>query len=456
MQKKILEDIKINKHTNIKNNKNINNFYSKLDSKEADFEKIFSKENYESRFINESNKKNTREEKRYISSTPKIRNKNRVRKIFFILLILSIFSACFYFIANKFTNANISIINREETIKLENKSFVAKKDINSEIPFEIMIIDNEDTKSFYLTKSEEISKKAKGTIILYNEYSNLPQKLSANSYLSDNNGKTYLLDNTVTVPGYKIQNGKIVPGSIETSITAFLPGSVYNGNPTDFYISAFKNTSKYKKIYAKAKTEVSGGMQGLVYVVGEEDVEKLNVFINGIFKDNLIKKANAMIPEGYILYKDASNFSYEIDKDLFSENPKAEIKIKGYLNALIIKKDALSSSLIKSIYPKIKNDEFKELTLTNLDELSFVFKKESEMINKDMIEINFKIEGDAKLVWTPNLSILKEQVSGLHKNDLSNIFKKDPGIKDAEVSIFPFWNNFVPNDVSKINIYIKE
>jgi hypothetical protein len=456
MPKKILEDIKINKHVNSKLNRNVDDFKLDKNRKEEDFEKIFVRKDFQDNTVfQEKRKKFFNKKDRYISSSPKIKTKTKVRKVFLFFFCISVVCASFYFIADKFTNAKISVTNREEAIKLENKSFTAKKDINSEIPFEIMIVDNEDTKSLYLTKSEEISKKASGKIVLYNEYSNLPQKITANSYLADNNGKTYLLDNTIIIPGYKLQNGKIIPGSVEASITAFLPGSVYNGNPTDFYISAFKNTSKYKKIYAKTKTELAGGMQGLVYVVGDEDIKILDNFANGIFKDNLIKKANAMIPEGYMLYKNSLNFYYEIDKSLFSENPKVEIKLKGYLNALIMKRDALSSSIIKSIYPKITKSEFQEISLTNLDSLSFVFNKDSESISKDTNQVNFKIEGEALLVWNPNIALLKSQIVGIHKDSILEIFKKDPGILNAEITIFPFWNNFVPQDPSRININIQ-
>ena len=449
MAKKILEDFKIKKG-------NIKDIFPRdvnIDNSHIYKEEIISNNNE----INHNPIIKNSFRKR-LSSTPKIRSKhnhNNNLKIFIIIICISILCGSIYFISNLFLNANIEIFNKHQSFLLDNKEFTASKDVNSPIHFEIMIVPNEETKSVILTQTQDVSIKAIGDVTLYNEYSTKAQNLAIHTYLADSDGKTYTINNAVSIPGYKKDGNKIIPGSVKVGITAFLPGAPYNGTPTDFIISSFKGTDKAKKIYAKTTTPITGGAQGVVYSIGQEDKDAIDTFINSSFKNNLIKKATALVPSGYILYPNSFSFSSETNTDILSEDPKANIKISGVLSTIILKESDLFSSIIKSVLPDISSDELNEIKTPDISNLIFNFSNNNQVVDKDIQNISFKLSGSFESIWNPNIDTLKTSLVGVPKINISSILKQDPGITSASISIFPPWQSNVPNDLSRIKIFTK-
>jgi len=380
-------------------------------------------------------------------------NFNKKRKIswvFILLFFLVSFLACNYF---EYTKINIE--NRKEENTLNSRKFQASNISDTDINYEIMIIDGEDEKSLTLTDTKNASIKSSGSLIIYNEYSSYSQKIIAGSYLTDEGGKLYTLDETITIPGFTTdKDGNIIPGSINTSATSFLPGDIYNGNPTYFVFNSFKNTNKENKIYAKSESTFSGGISGDVYYLNEDNIVNLNSYANNAFKSYLIKKAKAELPSGYIFYENAIDFKYEIDTNLLFKESISKIPIKGSITAIIFNEDSLSKKIINEFYPKIETKEINEIQLENINNLSFSFVNKEETITKNLNSFEFYLSGKINFIWNPNKDLVLSQLLGIHKDWAQDVFKKDPGIKSASVIIFPPWKNNLPDDVSRINIII--
>jgi hypothetical protein len=317
-------------------------------------------------FLEKRTKKSPVERER-IHRTPQLTNKNNNfnKKILF-LFVLSVFIGVFYLLSTVFLRVNITIVSKSESFDLKDFKLSAGNLKISDIPFELMILSDKEYKDVVLTNSKEVSEKAKGKIVLYNEYSTKPQNIIAGSFVSDEKGKTYKTDKTVSIPGYTIDDlKKINPGQIDVDVTAFLPGETYNGNPEFFTVNAFKNTDKYKKIYGKAKSQIEGGMVGLVYLMSEE--EKMNIENKTIsIKEKLLRNLSAQVPDGYVLYPDATNFYYKIPEGSFSKTPESKIEIDVTLSAFLLKQNDLSNILINKLLPNIKEKERSEILNPNL------------------------------------------------------------------------------------------
>lgn len=399
-------------------------------------------------------KKSTPSFSQRIPQTPQMPgNKRPFNKIILSFFILSLFIGTFYLFTTVFFNAKITIIPKNQTFELKNEKFTASK--KSSIPFEVMIVEDTLYKDVILTNSKEVSIKAKGEITLYNEYSKTTEKILAGTFISDESGKSYKIDNTVSVLGYTIdKNKKIIPGQVSVGITSFLVGEAYNGSPSLFSITSFKKgTDKYKKIYGHIKTPLAGGIAGLVYLV--EDKEKESILAeSSSFKDKLLVKLKALVPVGYVLYKDAVNFSYEFNDGVFSKTPNTKLAIKANLSAFLVKQVDLSESIIDKLLPDISKEERLEIMLPDISSLSFNFNNKEQIINKDIENFDFELTGKIMINWKPEVERLKGLIVGKSKDEVLSIFKKELGILSANVQIVPFWSKYLPDKKEKINIVL--
>jgi len=469
MAKKILEDIRFNKNRReifftekvtfsgrakieeIKENKKpiLSPNYEIENNKNEKEEEIKKESNFNKYFQEKS------VERQRLSNTPQIKKKKRIiSKYTFIFFLFSLILGFIYWGGNIFQKTDIIINAKHQIIDFDNKTFIASKNPTlNEIDFEIMIVSDKKSKNIILTESKELSEKASGSIILFNEFSMNSQKISSGTFIADDSGKTYKIDKTVTIPGYKIDSTKkIIPGQIEVDISAFLVGEIYNSSSANFHITSFKGTNKYNKIYGKLKNPLTGGISGLVYALDEKDKLKLDNVAQSSFKDDLLKKVKALVPPGYILYLDATSFSYKIEDNIFSQNPETEVSMEGFLSVVLLKEKSLIDKIIKIYLPTVKGDELKEISIPDLNKLVFNFNDKNQLIDKEVESISFSFIGKAEAIWTPNIEIIKNKLLGVHKDNVTQIFKSDPGIDSAIVNIFPPWKKYITTDISKINI----
>ena len=389
-----------------------------------------------------------------ISQTPIMPgNKRPFNKTILFFFILSILVGSYYLLSNIFLRADITIIPKTKTFNITNEKFTASKKNN--IPFEVMIVGDSVYKDVILTSTVNATDKAKGEITLYNTYSSKIEKIPAGSFVSDEKGKTYKTDTTVSIPPYKQDKLKvIIPGQINVGITAFLAGEAYNGNPASFSINSFKGTSKYTKIYGHLKTPLTGGLTGLVYIM--DDKEKADILSNSIlFKGELLRKLNASVPAGYILYPDAVNYSYDFADKIVSKTPNLKLEIKANLSAFLVKESDLSDVVINRLLPNINSQERLEIMSPDLSLLSFNFTNKNQIINKETESFDFELTGGVVMNWKPEIGELKNQVIDKSKDKVLSIFKDDPGILKASVKIIPFWSKRLPDKVQNINITLK-
>ena len=393
----------------------------------------------------------------HISSSPhyKAKKKNLSKTILW-LGILALLGGIVFWSGMLLASAKVDIVSKTREINLNKETFTAVKNPSSLLGFEIMIVTDELKKDLVFTDTKDVSLFAKGDITLFNEFNTKPQVIPIHTKLSDNNGLIYLTDKAVSIPGYTLSTDKkVIPGSISLSVTAQKSGDTYNGDPRDFSIVVFKNTTKNKKIYARSTTPLSGGALGTVYLLGPEQIGELNAEANSTFRVAMMKKLGAQVPPGYILYPNAVTFSFNVPDTSISPTPEGLASIKGTLSAIIFKNDNLPETIIKQVFTDIPQNELSEIEIPKLNSFDFNFSDPAQTITKDMKEVTFTLTGSDTIIWHPNVDLLKSNISGINKKDAQTVFDRDPGIASVHLSLLPPWLSYLPSDPAKIKINIK-
>lgn len=381
------------------------------------------------------------------------RKRKRGKKVWRYGFFALVFLALVFFALNLFASVKIFITPKTEQFVFENEKFQAKQDTENGLPFTVMSVEATEEKEFTFSDTKELSTKATGTVVLYNEYSSTAQKLLINTRLSDDDGLVYMTDKAVTIPGLKKEGGKTIPGSVTVTVTAQNAGSKYNSQKKDFKIVGFKGSSKYDTMYARAKTDFSGGAEGKFYTPSDTEKGKIKSDFDIKLRDALTKKLEAEVPEGYIFYADSMNFSTSLDEESFLANESNhKIEATGTATAVIFKREDLLHQVVKRAYPTAGEMDIKEIDIPELNNFKFAFSDSSYKVSKEKEDISFTLSGNGTLEWSPLVPDLQKKLIGVSKNEMDSIFIQDPGILHARVVFRPPWARSMPENIEKIKI----
>lgn len=364
-----------------------------------------------------------------------------------VALVFLIFS-----ISSLFSKARITINPKIQDFTL-NQSFEATKDANSSgaLSFNIISLSGEEEKLVPTGEEKEYTQKAKGTVVLYNNFSSASQKLAIDTRLEGSNGKMYKTSSVVTIPG--IKDGK--PGSVEVEIYANEPGDTYNSSPIDFKILGFKGTPKYEKIYGRSKGDITGGLVGKLRLVGDEDKAKAVQELKVALQEKLFKKASGELPEGYLLFKDAVVFRVDDENmttSAVANQNEVPVKIKGTLYGFLFEETNLTKGIVETIIPKYDGSE---VYIPNLKDFNIVLASTGTIFNfSEVKNINFSLSGSSKIVWYSDEDKLKSALAGKSKKDFKSILSQYPNIDSADLVVRPVWKRDIPEDLKDIKIII--
>jgi len=357
--------------------------------------------------------------------------------------------------------AEIEINLKKEKISFD-LAAVGSKNISrvdqslNEIPLEEIKVEKTKSKEFPATGEKELDERAGGRITIYNEYSSSPQTLIGHptderyqTRFESPQGKIFRILKTVTVPGAKIEEGKIVPSSIEVTVIADQPGDSYNIGPTNFTIPGFQGTPKYAGFYAKSDSPMSGGYIGLAKVVSAEDLEKAKKSLTEELKNEVRQTLQEQVPT---------------DLKLVEEGTKETIT-----KILTVKEETMADSFNVEISVSVQALFFRENDLKELIDLNLISQiegnktllPETQQINYKKIsidwqksEVNFDLRIDEEVVWQIDLIKLKQDLAGQTEESIKRYLANQPEIETVKVTFRPFWVKRIPFQEKKIELTI--
>lgn len=344
------------------------------------------------------------------------------------------------FVSNLFHSAVLSLTPRSASASVSDE-FTASVS-GAGLSYEPISFTETGSLSVKATGEEAVSKKATGTIVIYNDYNSSSQRLIKNTRFETPEGLIYRITDSVTVPGKKGST----PGSVEAVVTADEPGEKYNVGFKDFTIPGFKGDPRYSAFYARSKTPLSGGFVGTRKVVSDADRKKAESAIEAEVTANLLKRAEAEMPADKIFFDKAYAVSFASLPDEASGND-AIIKKEGTLVVAAFDRAELSSVLAKQ---KVQGYKDEPVLVTNLDDISFAPKSGFDPGSGK--EVSFSLVGDAAFEWTYDEPALRTALAGLARSDIPAALQAFPMIEKADISIRPFWSRSFPGSVEKISV----
>lgn len=385
----------------------------------------------------------------------------KLRAFFFFFGFVSILSvagvAAYLFLPSADITVKLKSVEDESDFEFYGSS---KTDVVSaetkEVPVRVIEKDQEIALAFDATgKASLADQKARGSVVIYNEYSTDSQPLVASTRIISEDGKVFRLVSGVTVPGMTVDGGKSTPGIIEASVTADQSGQEYNLDPASFTIPGFQGSPKYAKFYAKSsRAFTGGGASGSdATAVSDQDVAKakkeIDAKISGLVKEELerdVSEGERILDEAIetkVLSSSASPQSGAVTKSF-------EYRVKIRVRAFAFSENDLKTAVAESFQ---KKDEKKELTLSP-ENIALQYGEPTPDFSSGTITI--KAHAVGRLETKLDEEKLKADLLGQGEDDLKGILQKYPQIDTLSLVLSPeYIANKIPTRADRVNIHVE-
>lgn len=366
--------------------------------------------------------------------------------LFFILAIAAIAGVGYVLLPT----AQITIIPKTTPL-VANFQFILNKNIsaldktNKEVPAISIIAEVEKSGQFTATGKKQVSSKASGVVTFYNNWSSSPQSLKINNQLVAGNGKIYYMTKSVVIPGYTLNDGSGVPGSVDAEVEAAVAGAEYNlEGAENFTLPALKRTSlsKYEKITAKSVPgAIFGGALGYVTVVSESDLKKAKDFLSDGAKNDLLAQLDEkkptdliMLPEAVSVKSDDVTSNVKIDQAASKFNASLKTSaiaflfnpsyIKDMANDLLLDNETSGESSLRGKYKILDSPEIKY--------------SEAVVLGSDKIKLS--AESRATAYQEIDANAIKSKLLGKDIAEVESYVKNNSlGINKITITLWPSW-----------------
>lgn len=350
-----------------------------------------------------------------------------------------------------FDGASLSYKPKSMAVSFDGDEYGAAKS-GSGLIFSVMKISKDKGIGVPASGESEVSRKANGTIIVYNNATAGSQRLRATTRFETSDGKIYRIQNDITVPGKRLVSGKEEPGSIEVVVYADEPGTDYNIGLSDFTLPGLKGGSLFSDIYARSKTPMAGGFVGMEKSVTETDETKARAELEESLRIELLSEARAQVPDGFVLIDDLSFFTFEeLPQTEASNRSSVMFNLRGNFEGVMFKEDDLATHISREKAALSPGDI---ADILEIDSINFAFASASATNPPAGDTLSFTASGSAVILWRTDETALKADLLGRKKNELSTILNNYPNITEANATVRPFWKTSFPSDGK--NIVIKK
>ncbi len=368
--------------------------------------------------------------------------------------IFIIATALFVWIAGSIVMARMKVTVSPKTaaVAIDRSVTVWKNSAKQgELSFGSIALPDKREGVFASKEKKSIQERARGTVMIFNKSSKSAQVLVASTRLEDPDGRIYRIPKSVIVPGYTMENGKVVPGSRETEVIADEAGSEYNIGLSDFTIPGFKGSSKFSTVFARSKTEMTGGAIGVRGVIAKKEVEDARAELHKQAKADAERMLQKKLPPDAFLIM--PSVEYAVIREEVTPGPgevgdSFTIRIEGEARAAMLNKKSFEK-LLAGVLPA-PDDTF-SFSVKNLDRLSYELKGYAFGANS----FHIQIKGEAQFEAFVDPEAVRLGISEKRISNAAALLGAFPEVARSEVRFRPFWLHRLPRNTHRIDVTLE-
>ena len=391
-----------------------------------------------------------------VEDEPAPKRSRSLKKTLVLLVIILVLVGVGYTAVRAMPKASVHItlkktlVDFKEAIEVGSK--VREVDVSGArilVPGELLVAEKNINRAFKASSKERVEAKAVGRLWVYNGYSSQPQTLVIQTRFESPDKHIFRLTKQVTIPGAKIDNGKIIPSKIEVSVVADGTGAEFNLAPTTGWkIPGFKGSPRYEGFYAESVEPMTGGFVGERAAPTADDLKKARSELEASLKDALKNEMSVLTSDKFMFFEDAEVFkNLEEKKDVTSsESPDVfNLFLRGELRGIIFDKLALEDAVaLKSRRGLPEGLRYRDLKL-DYGPRDFDF---------TLGRIRFEAKGSLAFQNDIKVDEVKREIIGKDEKSLQSLVFALPGLEKATISLWPFWVRQVPENEKKIKVEI--
>lgn len=383
---------------------------------------------------------------------------SRKKRLFFFSLT-AFCIVILYIIGIKYTRAKIVVEERVIPFTLENTVIDLPHETESDskrLSFQTMKVTTEITREIFGSELKEVTGKAQGSVIFFNEFSTSPQTIKMGTKILGANSKNYQTQASVTIPGYKIdpKTKKKVPGSSPSvPIIALETGSSSNTTGTTFSVSSFSG-AKRKQLYARSTGALTGGEAGMMHTVTDAERPQIIEALKTQLSERLRRETRAQIPEQFVTYPDLQFISIDINTlKLTGEGVKFTAKMTGSLTSYLIPRTLLEQAIAKEA---LSDTSYTSVTIPELQSL-YITPKSAIPASADKVPdmISVSVSGEGKIIAQVSPEKVRSLLVGMKRSSFTNMISSIPEVQSARYSLYPFWSPLFPKQEKYIYVDFK-
>lgn len=366
-----------------------------------------------------------------------------------IFIVLAGVAVAFLVANEVLPNVEVLISPKTDTVAFSMPITVSVGDAGGDVPGQRVQVTASEERTVPASGEAEVVERASGRITITNAFSSDSQALVATTRFVSQDGKLFRLDKTVVVPGAEVIDGKIVPSTIEATVSADEPGPEYNIGPSTFSIPGFQGSPKFNKFTARSSEAMSGGAKGTVKIVTSENVVAAREGIEEALAIELERAFSAQVVAGLVVAEGAREITTTINLDHESEDIADSVtaRAEGTLAAIAYRAQDLEDAVLAVLEGRIPAD-------TDVIPGSTTITPTITAVDSAAGTLVLEVSVQAQAAWRVDEELVRDAIAGRDEIEIRSWLGTYDAVHRARAVFRPFWVKVAPENPERIRVTV--